>query len=156
LVNCGTGSVGYLLMMSGNQGRLMRVQTVMTVVMILLNLLMIPKLGILGAVLATAITNVATNAWNLREVRASLGLSPYNRTYGDLLLPGCAAIVIAVLMRTLAFPTHLVWLYILVAIAIAYIIFAGVAILLGLGPDDRLILNAIYARFRGLTRVGEI
>jgi O-antigen/teichoic acid export membrane protein len=152
LINCATGSVGYLLLMSGNQGRLMRVQTVMTVALIVMNLLLIPKLGILGAVLATAITNVVTNFWNLREVRATLGLSPYNKTYRDLLLPGFGAVGVALLMQAFGIPARLAWLYILVAIAVAYLVFAGVAILLGLGPDDRLILNAIYARFRGLTK----
>ena len=34
LINCGVGSVGYLLMMSGNQGRVVRIQAVMACVMV--------------------------------------------------------------------------------------------------------------------------
>ena len=43
LINCGVGSVGYLLLMSGNQRRLIRIQAVMAAVMIGLSLLLIPK-----------------------------------------------------------------------------------------------------------------
>jgi O-antigen/teichoic acid export membrane protein len=151
LVNCGTGSVGYLLLMSGKQGRLIRVQTVMAVLMILTNLLLIPRFGILGAAVAAALTTIATNAWNLFEVRKSLGLSPYNRSYGNLLIPTVVVMGMAELVRRYASFGHLGWLYILLAIAGAYVIFAGLALSFGLGSDDRLILGAIYSKLRGLT-----
>src|SRR4029077_4879143 len=61
LVNCGVGSVGYLLLMSGNQRRLIRVQAVMAVVMVVLNLLLIPRWGIVGAAVGASATNVVTN-----------------------------------------------------------------------------------------------
>ena len=49
IVNCGAGSVGYLLLMSGNQRRLIRVQFVMVAVSLLMNVTLIPVLGIVGA-----------------------------------------------------------------------------------------------------------
>ena len=85
LANAGTGSVGYLLFMSGNQNRLVKIQSTMTAVSVLLNVLLIPRWGIVGAVVAAATTNTGTNAWNLLQVRSSLGLSPYNRSYLSLL-----------------------------------------------------------------------
>ena len=81
LVNCGVGSVGYLLLMSGNQKRLIKVQFAMTIVSVVTNLTLIPTLGLVGAALASAAVNVGGNLWNLYEVRKALGISPYNRSY---------------------------------------------------------------------------
>ena len=49
LINCGVGSVGYLLLMSGHQRRLIRIQAVMACVMVALSLILIPRWGITGA-----------------------------------------------------------------------------------------------------------
>ncbi len=49
LVNCGVGSVGFLLLMSGNQKRLIKVQFAMTIVSVVTNLSLIPTLGIGGS-----------------------------------------------------------------------------------------------------------
>src|SRR5215469_17728887 len=49
IVNCSVGSVGYLLLMSGNQKRLIRVQFVMGIVSLLMNITLIPVLGLVGA-----------------------------------------------------------------------------------------------------------
>ncbi len=60
-VNVATGSVGFLLIMSGNE-RLVRNNTfVFMVINILLNLILIPRFGITGAAVATAITVAAVN-----------------------------------------------------------------------------------------------
>jgi O-antigen/teichoic acid export membrane protein len=69
LVNCAVGSVGYLLLMSGNQRRLIKVQFVMAGVSVLINITLIPVLGMVGAALAAACVNVGGNLWNLSEVR---------------------------------------------------------------------------------------
>ena len=54
-----------MLLMSGNQNRLIKVQATMTAVMVLLNILLIPRWGIMGAAVAAAVTTIGTNAWNL-------------------------------------------------------------------------------------------
>ena len=48
LVNCGVGSVGCLLLMSGNQRRLVRVQAVMAAVMVGLSVWLVPRVGSVG------------------------------------------------------------------------------------------------------------
>ena len=45
LVNCGVGSVGYLLLMSGQQRRLIRIQAIMAVVMVGLRLALDSETG---------------------------------------------------------------------------------------------------------------
>jgi O-antigen/teichoic acid export membrane protein len=149
LVNCGVGSVGYLLLMSGNQRRLIRVQAVMAVVMVVLSVKLIPVWGGLGAALAAAITNVGMNAWNLVEVRRALKLSPYNRTYLKLLPSVGSALLVALLVSKASWLTRVDWTGVVAALLLAYATFAIVTFALGLDADDRLIANAVWARLRG-------
>ncbi|MFZ0955614.1 MAG: polysaccharide biosynthesis C-terminal domain-containing protein, partial [Candidatus Sulfotelmatobacter sp.] len=150
LVNCATGSVGFLLLMSGNEKRLVRIQMAMAVVTVTLCLLFVPRWGIAGAAIAAAIGNVASNVWCLFEVKMRLKLFPYNRSYWGLAVPFAATLAAAIGLRVglrsfrediavLAFSTALV-----------YVIFVGTVLLLGLDADDRLIANAIWSRIRKL------
>jgi O-antigen/teichoic acid export membrane protein len=148
LVNCGVGSVGCLLFMSGNQHRLIRVQAVMAVVMVVLSIQLVPLWGALGAAVAAAITNVGTNAWNLVEVRKALKLSPYNRSYLKLLPSIACALLITLLMRKASVFVRADWVMIVVALLLAYVAFSAMAFAMGLDADDRLIANAIWTRVR--------
>ena len=87
LINTGVGSVGYLLLMSGNQGRLIRVQAMMAVFVVVVTLILVTPFGMLGVASAAALTNAVSNYFYLREVRRALHLSPYNRTYFRLIVP---------------------------------------------------------------------
>ncbi len=149
LVNCGVGSVGCLLFMSGNQRRLIRVQAVMAVVMVVLCIELVPLWGALGAAVAAAITNVGTNAWNLVEVRRALKLSPYNRSYLKLLPSVGCALLVALLVRKASLFIRPDWVGIGVALVLAYAAFSIVVFAMGLDADDRLIANAVWKRVRG-------
>lgn len=146
LVNCGVGSVGYLLLMSGNQRRLIRVQVVSASVMVLLNLALIPRWGIVGAAVAAALTNVLANALNLREVRSTLRLSPYNRSYARLMIPLLATIAACFLLRVGLAGMGRPWLAIATSLPLAYLVFVAVAWVAGVDADDRLIAKAAWAR----------
>lgn len=149
LVNCGVGSVGCLLFMSGNQRRLIRVQAVMAAVMVGLSIQLVPLWGALGAAVAAAITNAGTNAWNLVEVRAALKLSPYNRSYLKLLPSIGSALLITLLVSKASVFVRADWVGILVALLLAYGAFSAMTFAMGLDADDRLIANAIWTRVRG-------
>jgi O-antigen/teichoic acid export membrane protein len=149
LVNCGVGSVGYLLFMSGNQRRLIRVQAVMALVMIALCVKLVPLWGALGAAVAAALTNAGTNAWNLLEVRAALKLSPYNRSYLKL-LPSLGGVLLVILwMRNAAIFARADWIVIVISLLLAYGSFLAMVFALGLDADDRLIAGAVWTRVRG-------
>ena len=152
LVNCGVGSVGCMLLMSGNQRRLIRVQAVMAIVMIVLSIELVPLWGGLGAALSAAITNAGTNAWNLFEVRAALKLSPYNRSYLKLLPSMVGVVLIMLLLRRVPVFMRADWILIVVSLLLAYGAFSGVAVAMGLDADDRLIANAIWARVGKILR----
>jgi O-antigen/teichoic acid export membrane protein len=148
LVNCGVGSVGYLLLMSGNQRRLVRVQFVMAIVMVVLSFRLVPLLGALGAAMAAAITNAGMNGWNLIEVRKALKLSPYNRSYLKLLPSIGSAFLITLFVRKVPGIMWVGWVEIIVSLLLAYLAFALVTFIIGLDPDDRLIADAVWARAR--------
>jgi O-antigen/teichoic acid export membrane protein len=149
LVNCGVGSVGTLLIMSGNHRRLIRVQAVMAVVMVVLSIWLVPLAGAWGAAVAAAVTNAGVNLWNLVEVRSVLNLSPYNRSYLKLLPPAAGALAIALLVGKAAAFLRADWIVVIVAGVLAYAVFSAGAFAMGLDADDRLIANAVWARVRG-------
>ncbi len=148
LVNCGVGSVGWLLLMSGHENRVIRVQVAMTVLMVALSVLLIPIWGIYGAVIAAASTNVGMNVLNLWQVRRVLNISPYNRSYAHLIVPTLAAATIAVTVRVNIPLLRHDWLAIGIAAILAYAVFGCVAIGFGLDADDRLVVGAIWTRFQ--------
>jgi O-antigen/teichoic acid export membrane protein len=152
LVNCGVGSVGYMLLMSGHEKRLIRVQAVMTVFMVLLNLVFIPKWGILGAAAAAALTTIGTNSWNLHEVKKALQLSPYNRSYLHLVPATLAMLAVILGFRRVVVTARWEWLLIVAGALVAYAVFFGVILLYGLDADDRLVKKAMWAKLRGVVQ----
>jgi O-antigen/teichoic acid export membrane protein len=149
LVNCGAGSVGYLLLMSGNQHRLVKVQAAMAAVMVLLNLALIPQWGITGAAVAAAVTNAASNLWYLREVDQALGLHPNRRGYLQLIAPLTAALVVCLFLRAEIGSAHAAAVVIGSSLVLAYLAFISVALLFGLSPDDRLVAHTIWTKIQG-------
>jgi len=149
LVNCGVGSVGYLLLMSGNEGRLMKVQVSMSLVMLALSAALVPIWGMSGAALAAALTNAGSNAWNLLQVRKALGLSPYNRGYLQLILPTVTVLALMLAFRKYLYIFHYDWIAVGVALASAYVVFATMILRSVLDADDRLVATAIWLRVRG-------
>jgi len=154
LVNCGVGSVGYLLLMSGNQKRLVKVQFAMAGVSVLMNVALIPFLGIVGAALAAATVNVGQNLWNLYEVRKALRIFPYNRGYYALLIPTVFTAVVVTLLRLWTAAIAHQWLVILLALVLAYALFGGLAIAYVLDADDRMIARSAWLKLRGMRKKG--
>ena len=156
LVNCGVGSVGYLLLMSGNEKRLIRVQMTMAAVMIVLSAALVPLWGIVGAAVGAAITNVGMNALNLFEVRKALGISPYNRGYFRLIPPMAVMLAATLILRMNSVRFHHDWLAIGVTLIAAYAVFGATVLLVGLDPDDRMIASAVGTRVRGMLGSGQV
>jgi O-antigen/teichoic acid export membrane protein len=148
LVNCGVGSVGFLLLMSGNQKRLIKVQFAMTVVSVVTNLSLIPTLGMVGAALASACVNAGGNLWNLYEVRKALGISPYNRNYFALWIPSASAVSAVLLMRFSTGSAAHPWLVIGLSLLLAYTVFVGLAAAFALDQDDRMIARSAWSQLR--------
>ena len=147
LVNCGVGSAGYLLLMSGNEKRLLRIQLVTAFAMMSLSILLVPHWGILGAAIAAAITNVLQNLWFLKGTYEQLHLFPYNLSYVKL-VPAFLASALA--LAGVAYFANGISKLVEISLGglTAYVAFAITALLAGLDPDDRMIANAIWLRLR--------
>lgn len=150
LVNCGVGSVGYLLLMSGHQQRLLRIQTTMAAVLVMANLLLIPRIGLLGAALAGATVTAVSNLWYLAEVNRSLGIRPSLRKYRDLVVPAALMIGCVLLIRHSAPAAWPSWWAVVLAAIVGYTVFIASSLLF-LDSDDRDIAEAIWARVLALT-----
>jgi len=86
----------------------------------------------------------------LREVKALLGLTPYNRSYVRLFLPVLGSAVIVALVSMEASWFHNVILAIVAGLLLGYIAFIVLALLAGLDEDDRLVAGAITSRVRAM------
>jgi O-antigen/teichoic acid export membrane protein len=148
LVNCGVGSVGMLLLMSGNQRRLIKVQAAMAVVAVIASIVLIPTAGIVGAAVASALVNVATNIWYMHEVKHALRTPMLRRAYTSLLFPCCTTVGFVAAIRVAAPSFTQEWLVIIAAVLLAYAVFALVLLACGLDQEDRTIAVAAWGRMR--------
>ena len=76
IVNALAGSVGLIMIMTGNQNQAGAIVAVSAAVNIMLNALLIPLLGLTGAAISTAFTMVLWNIAMFIFVRSRLGISP--------------------------------------------------------------------------------
>jgi O-antigen/teichoic acid export membrane protein len=150
LVNCGVGSVGNLLLMSGNERRLIRIHAVAAAIMVVLTGLLLPRWGIAGAALGSAVTTVVMNVWTLVDVRRTLGLFPYTRSYLRLLPPIAGTLVVLGLAHAAMAAIRPSWVVMGAGLVVAYAAFAGIAMLVGLDEDDRRIADAVRLRVAGM------
>lgn len=149
LVDCGVGSSGTLLLMSGRQNLLIKINGVTTVLMIVLNIVLVPRWGIVGAGLAAALTVAVTNVWFLIEVRRELKFYPYSSSFLRLTVPLGAVVAVLSLLHW-KFPLQPGWLGIAVGMVLAYGVFSTVAFVFSLDDDDRVIARAVWSRIRVL------
>ena len=152
LINTGVGSVGYLLLMSGNQRRLIRIQAMMAIFVVAVTLVLVGPFGLLGVATAAALTNAVSNYFYLREVRVALHLSPYNRTYFRLIVPAIATMGIAFAIKFGLGQHQPQWPWIGAALGASYVVFGGLSLMFGLDDDDKMIMTAVRDRILGAIR----
>lgn len=75
-VNAFTGSVGYLLMMSGNEAKLKNLTIWTTLFMLMAAVVLIPYWGAVGAALAGSLALIVGNIWSVIMVKKLIGISP--------------------------------------------------------------------------------
>jgi O-antigen/teichoic acid export membrane protein len=144
--NCGVGSVGFLLLMSGNQGQLMKIEAITAVLLVVLNVMLVPRLGIAGAAIATTTTTVITNVWALLSVRRLLKIFPYNSGYLKLLLPSVCAIAGTLAVARIWGGVHPQWKIAAAGLICAYGVFLAMIFLFGLEADDRQLAKLAWTR----------
>ena len=99
--------------------------------------------------LASAGVNVGGNLWNLYEVRKALGISPYNRSYFALSIPGFSALLTVLLVRYSTGSSVSPGFVIALSLLLGYAMFGGLAVAFALDADDRLFARSVWLQLRG-------
>lgn len=151
LVNAGTGSAGWMLVMSGHQYLKLAGDLGLAGMNILMNLLLIPRMGVLGAAVATGISIATVNLLRLLQVRRTLRIQPYDRKLAKVLTAGTAAFGGGFAVHRLLAESH--FLVSLLASASSVIaIYVLVILIFRLDAEDRHVLAALGRRIQSRSR----
>jgi O-antigen/teichoic acid export membrane protein len=145
LINCGVGSVGMLLFMSGQESRVLRIQTFLSPLLVILNFATIHVWGVIGAAMVAAFTNAITNLLYLRTARKTLGIFPSTRGYSHLVTPSLVTLCITLGLRFATNGFHLQLVVIAVSLILGYCSFFLTVAMGETTPDDKAILRDAWA-----------
>jgi O-antigen/teichoic acid export membrane protein len=146
LINCAVGSVGFLLLMSGNQMQLIKIQAASAAVMIVLTFVLVPRIGLIGAAIATTASVVMTNLWALGSVRRRLGLFPYHSGYVKLLGPAIISTTVVLVLAQISIGAPARWHFIMPTLLCAYLSFLAGVLLWSLDSHDRLFGRMVWEK----------
>jgi O-antigen/teichoic acid export membrane protein len=153
IVDCGVGSVGLLLMMSGNEKRYIRTQTVLAPVILGMKLVLIPSLGLMGAALGSALGIALSNLAYLWQVKKYLGMQPLNRGYLRLIIPVLSAAMAAAMVRAVAIraslPAAPTLVLALISTYTVFVILAACA----LNEEEQTLATIAWQRTRSMLRL---
>ncbi len=148
LVNLGTGSVGYLLTMTGKEKAALQTQGIAVVLNVILNFILIPRWGINGAAVATSLSIAGLNLLRLTQVYHFYYLHPVNRYY---FMPYLAVGISSFLIIYFISIGMGEWYFQLPSFIIIYSI---VLAILGGSEEERLMLkgarNKLAVKFRSI------
>jgi O-antigen/teichoic acid export membrane protein len=150
LVDSATGPCGLMLNMSGRPVLSLVDNVGALVVNVVLNLVLIPRFGIVGSAYAWAISLTLVNVVRVVQVRIVLGMYPFDVGEGKAFVAGGAALLAGLVV---AHATHGVVALVVggLALGITYVaVLAG----LGIGEDDRLLLQTLRPR-RDASQAGD-
>jgi O-antigen/teichoic acid export membrane protein len=151
LVNIGTGSVGLVLMMGGQQNRWMMVSMIMFAVNIFGNFLLIPIWGLWGAAIATSGSVATMFIIGVFMARKHVGVWPYDRRFVKGLLAALIACVVPLGLILVPIKNPAVELFISVPLIL---LVYGIALYRqGLDEDDRWILTRVRRRLGGVRNI---
>jgi O-antigen/teichoic acid export membrane protein len=148
LMNCGVGSVGQLLLMSGHQQKMVRAQAIAVPIGLAINWMLIPRLGMIGAAIAAAVTNILLNALWLWDVNRTLSLRPSRRGYFSLLLPALATLAAVGSVRYGLRDWHHDFSIVIAGLIAGYSIFLLSALAVGLNDSDRMLARSAWQLLR--------
>jgi O-antigen/teichoic acid export membrane protein len=150
--NVATGSVGFLLIMTGFTGLDLLDNVLGTALLAGLAVALTAAFGIEGTATAAAVSVAALNILRLAQVRRRIGVQPYERAYLGLVLPAAGAALAALGAQT-ALSGQPWWASLAVTGACGFV--AYVALLpLALPMGERALLASWLARTRRRLRFG--
>ena len=147
LINVATGICGAMLDMTGNTKLKLFNSVVAVSLTLTLNIILIPHWGLVGAAVAALVAAAVVNFLRLTEVFILFKLLPYNLSFAKPIFAGVVALWVSGGLRSLqASEMNIVFIFVDILIILA--VYGGMILLLGLSPEDRLVLNGIGRRLK--------
>jgi O-antigen/teichoic acid export membrane protein len=155
LINVATGSVGYMLLMTGHQKITFLNSLVAIVFNIVLGVLLIPRYGAMGVAVATGVALSVVNLMRLLQVYYFLKMTPFR---WDTLKPIGASLMSAVVTAGMIywlsltnFSIHLSRLNISIELALIPVFIAlyiGLLAVFRISPEDQIVLDALRRKLK--------
>jgi O-antigen/teichoic acid export membrane protein len=139
-INSITGSVAYILQMSGKQDIELFNMIIAVFINLLINYLLIPEFGIVGAALATGVSIAVLNIIRLLEVFYFFRIQPYDLKYIKPLLAVAGSTIIVFLLFKIPLFLNVLWIIKVMVFSISYLI---LLIVLKFEDEDRNLMAAI-------------
>lgn len=156
MVNAGTGSVGYILLMTGHQKLSFINSLTAVIVNVVLGIILTPPYGAIGTAIATGLALAVVNLMRLLQVRLLLKIHPYR---WDSLKPLGAGLISSLLIGVLLYflaRTHVSFqLYHftltieLFLIPVFLVIYFALLIMFKFSPEDMIVINKLRKKLRG-------
>jgi O-antigen/teichoic acid export membrane protein len=153
MINAGTGSVGFMLMMTGRPLANLFNTGLLCVTSILLNLYLIPRHAIMGAAFAGAFSIGMVQILRLSEVWYFLGMHPYRRDFFKPALSCALASLVVALVASTGRESSQLLMVLPVWFSVFLIAYVGILWSLRLSPEDSLVVNGLRNRLLKIKRV---
>ena len=155
MINAGTGSVGYMLLMTGHQ-RLSFINSIVAVtVNVVLGIFLTTRFGAIGTAIATGLALAIVNLMRLLQVRLLLHIHPYRPDTIKPIVAGLISTLLTVALLYLIDQAHLsVHLFgktLFIQLALVPVFLACYTLLIiqfQVSPEDKLVLNKLRGKFR--------
>jgi len=155
MVNVSTGSVGYMLLMTGHTKISFLNSLTAVVVNVVVAFILTPQYGAMGVAIATGLATCVVNIMRLLQVCILLKMQPYS---WNMLKPIGAGAISAALTGGLLYLLSLAHLAIqiykfhvsfeLTLVPVFIAIYFGLLALFGVSPEDKIVLDALRRKFR--------
>ena len=146
LVNIATGSAGFALIMVGRTGWDLVVIAGALVLDLVLAFWLCPRYGMIGAAAANAAAFAAANITRIVLIKRFIGIQPYDRNYGRLILPALSGLVTMMVAHWLAGPSWATDL--LVTGSLGTLAYGATYLVTGLTTPERRALRSLLASRR--------
>ncbi len=151
LSTAAAGICGVIINMTGRTWLSMINSIGVLALTVALNLLLVPSMGVVGAAIAVAGTSIALNLARLLEVFALFRLSPYNKDFLKPILAGLGALAVTIALSRLLL-TRPSLAHLAVNLAVLFVTYVVLILVLGLSREDRMVLERLYSRLRAPLR----
>lgn len=142
LLNVAGGPNGYMLVMSGRPAFTMANNVAALVLNVTLNLLLIPRFGLVGAGIAFASSVAFNNLAKALQIWFTMHMHPFNLGFRKACLAGTAAFGMGLVVRE---EVDGILASLVAGMGMVVVYFASV-FLMGIGPEDRLVLRKLWRR----------